>query len=79
MLSGEIVVGEVAWVSESAVAIKQLDEIVAKERVIEAQEIAQIEVAEETQSDVYVLGVLIGAGIVYAIVEGFKGMSIIGN
>ncbi len=79
MLSDEIIEGEVSWVTATEVAIRQVDEIATKERIVEAQEIARIEVAEGTKPGYYVLGMLVGAGIVYAIVEGFKGWSMFGN
>jgi hypothetical protein len=79
LLSDEIIEGEVSWVTATEVAIRQVDEIATKERIVEAQEIARIEVAEGTKPGYYVLGMLVGAGIVYAIVEGFKGWSMFGN
>lgn len=75
LLSDEVVEGKVSWVTDAEVAIRQVGEITARERVVEAKEIARIEVAAGPRPGQYVLAAVIGAGILYAIVEGVRNIS----
>ena len=73
--SGEVVKGEVIRVSDRDISVSQMTDGETQTRVLIISDIESIEVEQGSSATTIVLASIIGAGLVYAIVEGIKGWS----
>lgn len=74
--SGEVLTGQVAEVSDTALAIVTLTEQGESQRIVlQAEEIAVLELEQGPSSGTVVLGVVVVAGMGYALVKGIQGWS----